>query len=159
MIQRIQTVYLILAVVLTFACQCLQIGSFEVNGLIIGREYNLWIKVYDQLAADSAGIYFATWPMFAVLLLSMTLGIYTIFVYSNRRNQARLCTFNLLLLIGWYVLYGVYSRVFIGRTIAESEFIPSVFAAFPAFAIIFYIMAHRGIMADEKLVRAADRIR
>ena len=31
--------------------------------------------------------------------------------------------------------------------------------ALPAFALVFYFLAYKGIMADEKLVRAADRIR
>ena len=32
-------------------------------------------------------------------------------------------------------------------------------SAFPVVALVLYFMARRGILADEKLVRAADRIR
>lgn len=153
MIQRIQTVYIVLAVVFTIACLCLQIGTFDNDGLVVGREYNLWL--IDGMCTYSL----VTWPMFAVLVLSAALGIYTIFVYSNRRNQARLCVFNLLLLVGWYILYGVYSRVLAGGALEQADFVPSMPAAFPGLAFVFYILARRGIMADERLVRAADRIR
>ena len=152
MIQRSQTVYMALAVVFTVVCLCLPIGVFCADGLTVIREYNLF------LADDSAAHSYDTWPMFAVLVPSAALGIYSIFVYVNRRVQARFCMFNVLLLIGWYVLYAVYSRMF-GVGEGTVDFQPTVYAAFPCVALIFYVMARRAIMADEALVRAADRIR
>lgn len=152
MIQRIQTVYLILAVVFTVACLCLQIGAFETLEHIIVREYNLMIV--DDNAAEHQ---FDTLPMFIVLVVSAFLGIYSIFVYGNRVVQARFCTFNILLIVCWYILYAVYSRILLGDVFGT--FTPSVPAVFPLFAMIFYMLARRGIMADERLVRSADRIR
>lgn len=152
MIQRIQTVYLILAVVLTFACVCLQIGTFDVAGHIVAREYNLMI-----VNNDAPEHQFDTLPMFTVLVVSTFLGIYSIFAYGNRIAQARFCTFNILLIVGWYILYAVYSRILLGN--ASWSFSPSVSAVFPFVALIFYLLARRGIIADEKLVRSADRIR
>ena len=76
MIQRIQTVYMALAVVFTVVCLCLPIGVFCADGLTVIREYNLF------LADDSAAHSYDTWPMFAVLVPSAALGIYSIFVYA-----------------------------------------------------------------------------
>jgi len=153
MIQRIQTVYIAIAVLLTVACLCLQIGSFDLEGLTVGREYNLWI-------IDEAGKYhFSTWTLFAVLVPYAPSGLYTIFSFNNRRSQALMCLFNILLIIGWYILYVVYGQILPGDVIAQSNFKPALFASFPALSAIFYILAHRGIVADDKLVRAADRIR
>lgn len=156
MIQRIQTVYMALAVVLTVACLCLPVGVFTYDelahaGIITINEYNLCLVVDDIVE-------YTTWPMFAVLVPSAALGVYSIFAYGNRRAQARFCVFNALLLVGWYVLYAVCSRVCsTGNGIFD--FRPTVFAAFPCVALILYMMARRAILADEALVRAADRIR
>ena len=157
MIQRIQTVYMALAVVLTVVCLCLPVGVFTYDelapvGIITIDEYNL------RLVADDIVVGYTTWPMFAVLVPSAALGVYSIFAYGNRKVQARFCVFNALLLVGWYVLYAVCSRVCsTGNGIFE--FRPTVFAAFPCVALILYMMARRAILADEALVRPADRIR
>ncbi len=153
MIQRIQTVYIVIAVMLTLACLCLQIGYFNLEGLTVAREYNLWIT--DETGKCD----FITWPLFAILVPSAALGIYTVFAYNNRKSQARMCIFNVLMIVGWYILYGVYSRVLPGDTVRQSDFVPTIFAAFPALSALFYVLANRGIVADERLVRAADRIR
>ncbi len=145
-----------LAVVLTVVCLCLPVGVFTYDGLspvgiISINEYNLCLVTDDIVE-------YTTWPMFAVLVPSAALGVYSIFAYGNRKVQARFCMFNALLLVGWYVLYAVCSRVYsTGNGIFE--FRPTVFAAFPCVALILYMMARRAILADEALVRAADRIR
>lgn len=157
MIQRIQTIYLLVAVVLSVICMFLPLGEFSVDGLTVAREYNLWLLHVDNAATHH--FTFATSPMFAVLLLSSALSCYAIFAFRNRVAQARFCLFGALLIVGWYVLYAVYSRVlgsFDGRM---AEFSLSWAAVLPALALVFLLLARRAIMADERLVRAADRIR
>ncbi len=153
MIQRIQTVYLLVAVVLTMVCLCLRIGTFTLGGAAVLNEYNLWIT--NALGARS----FHTWPLFVLLILSAAIGVYSVFIYGNRIVQARFCMFNALLLAGWYILYAVFSQVLAGQAGQVLAFRPGIPAAFPAVAIVLYMMARRAILADEKLVRAADRIR
>lgn len=157
MIQRIQTIYLLLAVVLSVACLCMQIGTFSVDGMAVAREYNLWVMHVDN--APEHHFSFATVPLFVVLLLSAALGLYSIFAYRNRITQARFCVFNMLLVVGWYILYAVYGFVLIDAGGNPVYFAPSFPAALPAVAFVFHLLARRGIMADERLVRAADRIR
>ena len=55
MIQRIQSVYMLLAVVLTVACLCMQVGTFYVADLPVMSEFNLWCT--DALG----GRHFLTW--------------------------------------------------------------------------------------------------
>lgn len=121
MIQRIQTLYLLLAVILTVACSCLLWG--------------MWIHV-------------------VLLIISAAFGFYSIFVYNNRKIQAKFCLFNILFLVCWYILYFVLFKV----EANESERL-SWYLVLPAVSLICYFLARRGIISDERLVRAADRIR
>jgi hypothetical protein len=141
-----------MAVVLSIVCLSMQIGEASSDGLVVAREYNLWIT-------NSNGEHsFVTFPLFVVLLLSSALGFCSIFLYRNRMLQARICIFNMLLLVGWYVLFAVYAQV-VGYSESQSAFAVLLPASFPAVAVILYFMARKSIIKDEKLVRAADRIR
>jgi len=152
MIQRKQTIFLLLAVILSVVCLCIPVGTFDVGGLHTVTEYNLWLL-------DGQGQHtFTCWPLFAILLPSSALGCYTIFLYHNRRTQAKFCTFNMFLLIGWYIVYAVFSNV-LGSATSGTVFSIEIGGGLPALAIAFYFLAYKGIMADERLVRAADRIR
>lgn len=150
MIQRKQTLWLLLALVATVVCLCLPVGAFEPAGMgTSDKMYNLWI----ELAAGTHD--FAVWPMFALLLASCPVVIAAIFLYANRPLQSKLCLFNMLLLVLWYVELAVNSR-FGG---AEVTFHLAFAACLPALALILSFMAYKGIQHDERLVRAADRIR
>ena len=145
---------MLLAVILTAVCMCLQIGTIvpEELGNAESEFYNLWILKGDGTRT------FAVWPLFAVLLASCTIGLVTIFLYKNRPLQSALCLASILLIVGWYLSYGIYSYYFGGR-FPEVSFRPTWVAALPLVALIGYMLARRSIMADEKLVRSADRIR
>lgn len=150
MIQRIQSVYMLIAVVVSVVCLCMQIGTFMVDETVVTRMYNLWMT-------DAEGMHsLQTWPLFIVLVFSSAFGLFTIFMYRNRIVQARFCLFNALLVIGWYILYAVFAHVLAP---ADSSFSLSVSAVLPLVALVGYVLARRAILADEKLVRAADRIR
>ena len=157
MIQRIQTVYLLAAVMLSVVCMFLQIGEFSIDGLAVAREYNLWMMYMDN---DSSHHFtFVTAPLFVILIASAAMGAYAIFAYRNRMVQARFCMFDSLLMVGWYALYAVYSRVLGGVDGSIADFTPSFAAVLPAVALVLNLLARRAILADERLVRAADRIR
>jgi len=151
MIQRIQTVYLALAFILTLVCLCMQIGTFEPEEMVGNTYmYNLWNKLPD------GSMSFRPWPLFVLLLLSCPLAILAIFSYKNRPAQIRYCNFCMLLIIAWVVAFVLYGYVFVDKGVS---FTPSFVAGFPIVALIFYYLARRGVIHDEKLVRAADRIR
>jgi 4-hydroxybenzoate polyprenyltransferase len=112
MIQRKQTVFLLLAAVLAIVC------------LVVRLQ---WIDVLQGLSA--------------------VLSVYTIFQYRQRLRQARLCLAGLFVVLAWYI--GVAA---LEGKVGTVEVLPMVNA-------ILIFMARKGILDDEKLVRAADRIR
>ena len=153
MIQRKQTLFLLAAIVMTVICLCMQIASFKSAGLEVARVYNLWFT--DPLGKR----HFDTWPLMAVLLPTAVIATYTIFLYRNRKVQALFCLFNALLVVGWYICYFVVGQTVGDKSWGVVSFHPEWPAVFPAIAFILYLMARRGILADEKLVRSMDRIR
>ncbi|MGM9705497.1 MAG: DUF4293 domain-containing protein [Prevotella sp.] len=150
MLQRKQTVFLSLAFILTLVCMCLPLGSFEPNGMGVDSQmYNLWIVNNGKHDYTVAGL-------FLVLLVSCPLNLTAIMSFKNRIYQSRLCLMNIFLQIAWYVVY-VISVKLAGHS--DATYHVAVASCFPLISLILYIMARKAILADEKLVRAADRIR
>lgn len=150
MIQRKQTVFLFLALLATIACLCLPVGSFEPQGMGTENQLmNLWIN------ETNGGRNFSVWALFAILLVTCPINTFAIFDYHNRKRQARFCMFSMLMIIGWYIVYGVFSQVLMPGFTFHVGFA----ACLPLIAFILLWLARRSILADEALVRAADRIR
>ena len=148
MIQRKQTLFLLLAFVLTVVCMSTQVGTlYNESGTVAARIYNLW------LTDGQGGQSFASAPLFGVLLVDALLMLVTIFLYQKRKLQARMCLVGMLLGVAWYVLLAVLPQQTGGQLHLEW---PSVL---PAIGVILTFMARKGILADEKLVRSLDRIR
>ena len=150
MIQRKQTVFLFLALLATLACLCLPVGSFEPQGMGTENQLmNLWIN------EANGGRNFSVWALFAILLVTFPINTFAIFDYHNRKRQARFCMFSMLMIIGWYIVYGVFSQVLMPGFTFHVGFA----ACLPLIAFILLWLARHSILADEALVRAADRIR
>lgn len=152
MIQRKQTIFLLVAVILTVICLCLPLGSFTSGDAVSTKSvmYNLWIT------QPGGGHDFSVWALFAVLLITCPISLIAIFSYRNRITQSRFCMFNILLTVGWYVIYAV---IVFNIKEAAGNFKTSFTVVFPAISLIHYFMARKAILADEALVRSADRIR
>ena len=141
------------AIILTVMCLSMQIGSFRVAGLVVARVYNLWFT--DPLGNHHLDV----WPLMAVLLPTTAIGLYTIFLYRNRKTQALFCALNALLIVCWYVCYFIVGQMVGDKSWGTAKFTPSWPAFLPAVSLILYLMARRAINADEKIVRSLDRIR
>lgn len=118
---------------------------------MIQRVQSLYLLAGAILSIVCVVCLWGLWLPMALLVVSALFGIYTIFVYNNRKLQAKFCMFNIMLLVGWYILYFVMYQFF-GATAQWP-------VALPLLSLLCYVLARRGIMADERLVRAADRIR
>ncbi len=106
------------------------------------------------LAAAILGMFFfLTWPLFIIQLLASCVNLYTIFIYKRRLRQASLCLVSILANLAWYIALAVIIQQ--GQL---SENLPWT-ACLPLVSAILCFMARKAILADEKMVRAADRIR
>lgn len=106
------------------------------------------------LAAVIVGmVHFLSWPLFVIQMFASAICLYAIFLYKHRKRQASLCLVGVLANLAWYVVLAVLIHQ--GKL---PEALPLT-ACLPLIAAILCFLARRGVIADEKLVRAADRIR
>ena len=83
MIQRIQSVYLLLVTVLLVVAICMPVGQF------IGAD-GVTAHVFKPLGVALAdGGFQSTWGLFGILLLSALVAFCTIFLFRNRMLQIR----------------------------------------------------------------------
>lgn len=149
MIQRKQTIFLLLAVAAIIACLCMPIGEIEPKGMGVPT---VWMNL--GLLTDR---HFEPQPLpFVDLVVASVCSFAAIFLYKKRKLQASLCTASVVILLAWYVYY-VFSVFSVFQSVGT--FHVRFAAVLPFVAVILLFMARRGIIADEKLVRSMDRIR
>lgn len=153
MIQRIQTVYLLIAAILTGMLSLLPLA----HG--ITADTTLCAVSIWGFTAPTPDSYSGSWLNLAAGLVSIVtalLALITIFLYRKRPLQKRLCNILFVLLILLCVAVSVY---LIHTASLFKDFNLSVICGFPVIAFILTILARRGVVRDEKLVRSLDRIR
>lgn len=150
MIQRKQSLFLLFAFIATIVCLCLPVASISPVGM--GGS----IKLYNLCIVTSAGPNYSVCGLFGILAMSSALSLGTIFLYHNRKLQMNLCVCNIFLLIAWFVVLGVTAH---NTSPVDFSFNLTFTSCLPAVAAILVFMARAGVIHDEKLVRAADRIR
>jgi len=154
MIQRIQTLYLILAAALTACASFRPLASFAGGG----EEFLLY--AFGLRSADGATVQ-PTLYLGILLSLSLVLPLATVFLYKRRMLQVRLCAVEMVLLLGSLIMAGIYYFLSC-RIFSSFEFhAQSVRISFilPLAALIFTYLALRAIFRDELLIRSMDRIR
>ena len=151
MIQRKQTLFLVLAIILSITCLCMPIGILEPIGM--GTPTVLWNL---GTVVPGSGVQFSNWPLFAFLAVSVVLEIIAIFTYHRRMLQAKLCSWSIVLCLAWYAYFAFSILNGFGKSFT---FHLQFAACLPLVAIIALVLARRGVIQDEKLIRSADRIR
>ena len=137
MIQRIQTIYLFLAFLVT---------------LVVPYVFPLWIT------ADAKDFYFMQNPVYVALFgLSTTLSLVSIFSFKKRQNQFVMGRLNMILNLILLGLFLYRSLNLSGETPGVSE--KGIGMFLPIFSIVFLALANRAIKRDEDLVKSVDRLR
>lgn len=153
MLQRMQTVYLLIIVALTVATLFMPLAvvqsgesffSFDTTGL-------------NSIVAQPELVY-PTWGLFALAAVIAFVALMTIFMFKKRILQMRLCIFNALLILGFYGLFAFFLWTVKGQ-LGEVSVSVKIALSFPLVSLILDYLAIRNIGADETLVRSLDRLR
>jgi len=156
MIQRVQSVYLLLITVLM---SFLLITTYADLKLDDGTE--LVFKSYSitKLSPDSSiSVYKSTVPVVFLVLVIGLLSLFTIFVYNRRIIQIRLSIVNIFLILVLIVSMLVYYLV-ARNAFPDGKFNFRMPMIYPVLSLIFCYMALKGIRHDELLVNSYKRIR
>jgi len=143
MIQRIQTLYLIIAAL--------------VSGGLINVVY-LWIEndslVYILDLFESTSLLLKSIP--ALFLVSTVLSLIAIFLFKNRKLQFVINRLNILtnLFLLGVLLY--YLLKLPGETVVSEKGI-GIFI--PIVVVLLLVLANKAIHKDENLVKSVDRLR
>lgn len=154
MIQRVQTLYLLIITLLMAIVLFAPLAWFASDA----GEFTLYAFALKTAGGEAVQ---PTIYMGVVLALACALPLVTIFLFKRRLVQIRLCVVQMVLLVGALVMEGAYYflswRVFSEQAFHIQGFKPAV--ALPLVCLLFAYLALRGVFRDEMLVRAADRIR
>lgn len=155
MIQRKQSLFLLLAVIACVICLFLPIAHVETEGMGLPQSlFNLGLAQSD----GGLSMEMVCLPLFLLLSLTAVFSLVNIFMYKNRVLQLNLCACTLLFNGLWLVDYILILFGIIPLDIQGSLKIGFA-ACLPLVSIVLIVMARKGVSDDEKLVRAADRIR
>jgi len=158
MLQRIQTVFLLLVVLLMGGTLAFPLWSFTAEDSDF--YYVLFAFYFEGLDASSPeviNVYFPYSLIATLAISSVTVTIIEISKFKNRLLQMKLGALNALLMAGTMGL-GVY----FATDLMETKQIAGNYGIglfLPGVAMICNVIANRFIRRDEKLVRSVDRIR
>lgn len=136
MIQRIQTIYLLIAALL-------MIGLYIWFPLVQDEAGNLVTKKED-------------YSVFIPIFLSISLSIISIFAFKNRLRQFILNRINIILN---FILLGVFvfNSLSVSGEVLVSE--KGIGVLIPIISIVFLVLANKAIKRDDDLVKSVDRLR
>jgi len=154
MIQRIQTIYLLLTTVMC-------VLFLTMTQVIFYGEGNMIIKISlagIYVARDSDLIFEGSSYLLSVpFMLTALLSLVSIFLFKSRRVQILLVKFAFFLIIAGTAV-GVYFVISIMNKYQAKPVI-GIGMLLPLFVLAFLYLAYRGIKKDDKLVKSYDRIR
>jgi hypothetical protein len=140
MIQRKQTIWLLIAAICAFA--------------------TYWLPIYKGTLAGGEKLLILP-DHFLLFLIVFALGILSaaiIFLFKNRPLQYRLCLLGVILALGALILEYTTAESFKqANTFLTGSY--QLGAFLPILIIILLIFAARSIRKDEKLVKSVDRLR
>ena len=147
-IQRIQSVYLLIAIILMVVFAFFPALTFELGG----RRF-----VYGALEAGKVGVTHVDPLMLMLIILISLIALMDIFLYKNLQRQMTVCFVDILIGIAMIVAICIVAVLESRR---EGIVItPQWYLILPVLSIVFLMLAHKSMSNDKKKLRDADRLR
>ena len=157
MIQRIQTVFLALVILLGVAASFLQIMSFT------DGDITYIMNLYKTVSAsDPTSILTKNMGVGAMQGIVQLAALAAIFLFKNRSLQIKIGKLIILLIAFQIAAVDMYSdtvKSAMGKPVEDIVVSFDMGAILPVLSLIFAYLAVHFIKKDDKLVRSADRLR
>lgn len=152
MIQRIQSIYLLVAAIL------MAVTVFSPLAFLADGTNGYFIYRCLGFFENGVGLSYPTWGVIAVVSLTAVLTVISIFLYRNRKLQIKL---SYAAIVGILASYGtIYTYLQTGLATASVTLVNVKYGIIlPVIALVFIILAIIKIKADEKLIQSLNRIR
>lgn len=148
MIQRIQSIWFLLAAI-TILC----LLFVPIMGVVSSAGYHtLYGSGLKTTGAEGSA---TNIPLLISTVFAGLISLVNIFNFRNRKLQIRIALLNIILILALSVWFFQIVNGINGATQLDLE--PGIYLSLVA--IIFTLLAIRGIKKDEKLIRSADRLR
>lgn len=162
MIQRIQSLYLLVVAVLSGLSFVFPLAIFECSGYDPAL-YNLIPKTVSAEATYIPQTTIA-WNAIAFPVVVGLLSLIAIFMYKNRMRQIKVVAVAFLLSViyaGLLFLWIIDAQVsaLAEQNVTVTKIIYGTSTYFPIAQIILLILSQQAIRKDEKLVRSSERLR
>ncbi|MBN1789185.1 MAG: DUF4293 domain-containing protein [Bacteroidales bacterium] len=156
MIQRVQSVYLLLVTILM---SFFLVRPYAFISLKDGQILNFHAhKIEYSQAGESTSVYKKTISVIMLVFITGLLSLSNIFLFHHRIKQMRICLLNgVLILILIIILIIHYNSAM--HSLDTLRHTWRLAAVFPALALVMNVMAYRSIQHDEMLVNSYNRIR
>jgi hypothetical protein len=155
MIQRIQSLYLLLTTVLSILFLN---GSFinftDKTGSVLKMTLTGIVKSTE---GQSPQLIEKVMPVALIIVLIAVLSLVTIFIFKKRNIQLSLSKILIGLVSGFILILCYYSYHIISEY--GGKILPGWKIVLPFLLLIFSILAFRGIRKDDQLVKSYDRLR
>jgi len=156
MIQRVQSVYLLLVTVLM---SFLLLRPYAEVNLADGHTLIFRVlKITNFASAQSWETYRTTFVLCVLVIISGLISFLNIFLFGKRVIQMRICFVNTMLLIFIALIMFVYYTS-IKHVLPHIQSAFRLGSIFPVMSLILNFMAYRAIHQDELLVDSYNRIR
>ena len=147
-IQRIQTVFLIIAIIEMVIFAFFPALTFELGEKTV---------LYGALESGRAGNLHIDPLLFTLVILIIFLAIIDIFQYKNLQRQMTICFVDIIICIALMIAICIQAFVAGSREGWVVSFHWPIWQ--PMLAIVFLGLAHKAMARDKKTLRDADRLR
>ena len=147
-IQRIQSVYLLIAVILMVVFAFVPALTFELADKTV---------LYGALETGRAGNLHINPLLITLIILISLLAFIDIFLYKHLQRQMTVCFVDIIIGLAMLVAIGIQAFVVGNRegwTVSWQWYV-----LLPVLSIIFLMMAHKAMSRDKKKLLDADRLR
>ena len=156
MIQRIQSLYLLIGIVLLALVFFLPVWSWT------AASGNLYYN-FSPFGVSTNDTNFSSPLWFSLLMVvsvggALALDTWALFAFKSQARQMTLIVFAQLLIVGFYGTL-LWQWFTLSPDLPQGAFNPGLAILFPAIELVMSILAFRGVNRDRKLLRSADRIR
>lgn len=150
MIQRIQSVYLLINVI-SYSLLLFVPLAYINSDLIL----NAWF-----LGTAEGSVLAPVYMLGLTAIATIVLSIATIFLYNNRPLQNKLCVaIFIIVMIFIALLFFIYPEMLINKAINSAEINFTFWNILTVIPLATTMFANRAILKDEKKIKAANRIR